>query len=210
MIRCELGRFEEKLTELLSYPVEKGRIMLYGSSFFTRWGYTEAQKDMADSGFLLLNHGFGGSCADDLLYHYHRLVLPYAPAAVIFRTGVNDISNGYSANETGEVLDRLCTWIKQDLPDCKVAFIPIFDFPRPEWQTSHNIREKNRFNRFCINYARENGHGICDINDFFYKSGQVEGGEFKGVFDEDGLHLTPEGYAEFVPYFIAKLKELDL
>ncbi len=210
MIRCDLSRFTEKIAELTAYPLEKGQILLYGSSFFTNWGYEKARADAAQAGYGLLNHGFGGSCLDDLLYHYSRLFLPYAPRAVIIRAGVNDISNGYSAAEAGEILDRLCGWIKKDQPDCKIYFLPIFDFPRPEWQTSHNRREKTRFNRFCNDYAQENGHGIFDINDFFYVGGRVPGGQFKDIFTEDGLHLTEAGYAEFVTYFFTKLKTLDL
>tara|TARA_B110000014_G_C19915729_1_gene473812 strand:+ start:253 stop:594 length:342 start_codon:yes stop_codon:yes gene_type:complete len=43
----------------------------------------------------ILNTGFGGSKASDLLYYIKKLVLDFNPCKVIIYEGDNDISSGY-------------------------------------------------------------------------------------------------------------------
>ena len=37
----DLHRFEDQIRELEQYPVETGKVLLYGSSFFHKWGYEQ-------------------------------------------------------------------------------------------------------------------------------------------------------------------------
>ena len=52
---------------------------------------------MKDGSQAIVNHGFGTSSADDLLYYYDRMVRPYAPRALVLATMGNDVGFGYDA-----------------------------------------------------------------------------------------------------------------
>jgi len=81
----KLKFLEKPVEELEAKPVEKGKILFYGHSLFTRWsnayGNRELSEDLRlkDGSLGCVNHGFGGSTSEDLLYYYDRLVRPYAP-----------------------------------------------------------------------------------------------------------------------------------
>ena len=107
-----------------SYPVETGKILLYGSSFFRNWGYDRAKEQWKRyAGLDVVNHGFGTSSADDLLYYYDRMVRPYKPRALVLATMSNDVSFGYGAKDIMEVEARIIQWAKADFPG-----IPIYCF----------------------------------------------------------------------------------
>ena len=82
--RLRVKRFEDRVLAYESVPVETGKILFYGDSLFTRCSFiTKAGADnprlvdevrMKDGSQACINHGFGTSSADDLLYYYDRLV----------------------------------------------------------------------------------------------------------------------------------------
>ena len=68
-------RFEDQIRAYEKLPVETGKVLLYGSSFFAFWGYDRAKQQCRDAtkGALpVVNHGFGGATVEELLYYYHR------------------------------------------------------------------------------------------------------------------------------------------
>jgi len=86
----DLNRYGETVKNCLSKPVRTGKVLLYGSSFFRVWGYERSLEQLleASGGELeTVNHGFGGATVDELLYHYPRLVAPYAPKAMVIIDG---------------------------------------------------------------------------------------------------------------------------
>ena len=46
----------------------------------------EEEVRMKDGSQAIINHGFGTSSADDLLYYYDRMVRPYKPRALVLAT----------------------------------------------------------------------------------------------------------------------------
>ena len=111
-------------------PAEPGKVLLYGSSFFTNWGYDRSRDQLAaaSGGALqVVNHGFGGATVDELLYYYDRMVRPCAPAAAVLRPGLNDLARGLSAEETWFQTQRLLAWLKTDDPAIPVVVLSIFD-----------------------------------------------------------------------------------
>lgn len=202
----DFKRFEEYIKRLESYPIVQEQVVLYGSSFFTNWGYKNVRNDLSWEKISVINHGFGGALIDDLLYYYGRLVKPYKPKAVVIRAGVNDISSGYEPRDAIFLLSRLLTWFETDFPGIKIGLIPIFDVPRPDWK---DLRKKfAEYNSMCYEIADQNNQTfVLDINDLFYENPADVGTyqNFKDIFLIDGLHLTEQGYSEIGPMIKERL-----
>ena len=76
--RLEVKRFEDRIVKHEAYPVEEGMILFYGHSLFTRCSNITNFKEnpkieesvrMKDGSKAIINHAFGTSSADDLLYY---------------------------------------------------------------------------------------------------------------------------------------------
>ena len=84
---------------------EQGLILFYGSSGFTRWTpkyqHRPLEEDirMKDGSLAVVNHGFGTSTSEELLYYYDRMVRPWEPRALVVSIVHNDRGWGYSPNE---------------------------------------------------------------------------------------------------------------
>ena len=208
-----LTRHKNYIDTLLAYPVQKGSTLLIGSSFFTHWGYDRVKSNFPrGSGKRgIINHGFGGSTIDEILYYYDKILRPYEPSAVMLRTGANDLGNDLSPEQTIFLFDRLVTWIRTDFPDAEIISLPIFDLPSFNANQPHLLQPSREYNRLMKEYAEAAPHlKIWDINKFFYKNpddaGTLRG--FKDFFLEDNLHLTQEGYDEFETYFRSDMTRL--
>ncbi len=97
------NRLEDKyLKNMMASPVVKGKILLYGDSDFTRWqplyGNTSVEEliRMKDGSQAIVNHGFGTSTAEELLYYYPMLVRPWEPRALVLKAFGNDTDVAYS------------------------------------------------------------------------------------------------------------------
>ena len=202
-------RFEEDIQRLESIPAEKGKILLYGSSFFAVWGTERAKRQWLENGALqVVNHGFGGARGDELLHYYPRLVKPYRPAAIVFRTGLNDVFQGKSAVETMTETEELFAMAKRDFPDIKLIPILIFDTASA---TEAQMDEMREYNRLLQGYAQnqKNVYTI-DLNPFFYQEEKDIGTckNFRDVFKPDMLHLTDEGYVQLSQYLIPIVRKI--
>lgn len=207
----KLHRNDERVNYLMSLPVEKGGIVLYGSSFFTNW--TNAKEEMAEASngrYVVMNRGFGGATVDDLLYHYSRLVTPCEPKVMAFRMGPNDFGHGFSAREAWDMAWRLAEFAKADYPDIKLVFLCAFDFKSLKPERYYLYEE---FNALQKEYAEQTENAYyMDINEFFHESPEDAGTlqNFRDIFVEDGLHLKKEIYKEFAAYFTRRLDKLNI
>ena len=127
--KLDVRRFEDRILKYEALPVVKGKILFYGHSLFTRCSAITKHVDnpkleeevrMKDGSQAIVNHGFGSSSADDLLYYYDRMVRPYEPRALVLATLANDIGYGYNAKDVMEVLARVINWAQADFPGIKI------------------------------------------------------------------------------------------
>ena len=105
--KLKVRRFDSRIERYEAVPVQTGKILFYGHSLFTRCSHFTRSVDnpklveevrMKDGSQAIVNHGFGTSSADDLLYYYPRLVRPYKPRALVLATEANDVGFGYSGH----------------------------------------------------------------------------------------------------------------
>ena len=205
----DLHRFQAYVDSLSALPAEPGHILLYGSSFFTNWKKAKEQMLTASGGkYHVVNRGFGGATADELMYFYHKLVTPNAPKVMITRIGANDIFRGFTPKEAWDMTWRLLQFARADYPDMKQILFSVFDYK--------SAAEKNRplfaeFNAFQKEYAEQTENVYyLDISEFFYEDPSQVGSfcGFRDIFKEDGLHLLDPAYEEFSVYLAKKLDEI--
>ena len=80
-IPIDLKSLEDEIIAYEQEPIVTGKILFYGHSLFTRWkdipwGNHRLDEDIRgkDGGLACVNHGFGTSTSEELLYFYPRMV----------------------------------------------------------------------------------------------------------------------------------------
>ena len=156
-----------------------------------------------------MNHGFGGATVEELLYYYHRLVTPYAPSAVVFRTGLNDLYH-LKPRDGFFLTERLFDWVKNDFPHIPLIAIKCFDTP---FASEEFTKELWRYNEMLEELAENDPRVFTvDLDPFVYKTTEDigTGKNFRDIFLSDGLHLTQQGYEEMAQFLIPKVHKLIL
>ncbi|WP_106640100.1 GDSL-type esterase/lipase family protein [Allosphingosinicella vermicomposti] len=179
-LRSEILAFAEK--DRVS-PPPACPVLFVGSSSIRLW--STLTEDMAP--LPVINRGFGGSTIAQANSYFDRIVTPYRPRAIVIYSGENDIDSGAQPNE---VIERFKTFLK--LKDARLGDTPVFyiaakpsklradQFPR---QTAANAGIR------ALADARADLHFIDVV------SAMLDDGKPKDLYVEDGLHMSPAGYA---------------
>ena len=211
-----LRRLEETILKYEQQPVEKGAILFYGSSGFTRWSadfdIRPLEEDIRkkDGSFAAVNRGFGGATIEEGLYYYNRMVKPCEPRAIVVRFFPNDIGMGYAPAEIVYLIAQFCNWARADFPGVKLYLCDAMPHKRYVdnimWQ-----RLAKQFNNILKDY--------CDANEDctyvrqsawpgFYKD-PADAGDYSKIRQDiwvaDELHFTQEGYDIYRDLFLNAL-----
>ena len=214
--KLRVKRFEDRILAYESVPVETGKILFYGHSLFTRCSFiTQAGKDnprlvdevrMKDGSQACVNHGFGTSSADDLLYYYDRMVRPYKPRALVLATGGNDVGFGYTAKEVMEIEARIIDWAQADFPGIKIYCFSTDPNVKHKGEKTRGTRFRDEYDELLEDYCRrrENCTYVSLVDQPFYFENPEDVGDYDKVRDDifvkDGVHLNPKGYAMFMDF----------
>lgn len=221
--RLEVKRFEDRIIKHEAYPVEENMILFYGHSLFTRCSnitnfkqnpMIEEEVRMKDGSKAILNHAFGTSSADDLLYYYSRMVRPYKPRALVLATMGNDIGFGYSARDVMEILARIVQWAQADFPGIKIYCFSEGAAVKYKNTVNLNTRKRNEYNQllqaFCA--VTENCEYVPLYQQAFLYEDPADIGDFdkirEDIFMPDQNHFNPEGYKLFLDFIRELLDDL--
>jgi len=210
-VRVGLRYIEKWKTDLEKYvlkyeaePVEKGQIVFYGPSYFTRWererwGHTPLREAvLGKSGkACCINRGFGSSSAEHQLYYYSRMVRPLEPKVMVYSGFANNRGFGYSLEEVWELMQRVITYALTDFPDIQIYLCStqhrIEDSEEAiAWDTAANALMKE----FAENTPRCHYLNIYDYE-------PLQG---KDIYVQDGGHYNQKGYDLYAEYFKEALK----
>ena len=225
-IPMDLKSLEASIIAYEQEPIEKGKILFYGQSFFTRWGhpkwgYRRMDEDirMKDGSLAVVNHGFGTSTSEELLYYYDRLVRPWEPRALVLAVYGNDNMYGYSPEQTMDVTARLLHWARTDFPGIKLYLPEPHPTPKGKnetirdlWNNAKHKREK--FIEMIHIYAQT--HEDTQVIELWNQPELFETPEDVGnfrkvrddIFVEDKVHPNQAGYDIFGPIFRKALDDL--
>lgn len=225
-IEKNLKHLENSIVEFEQEPIEKGKILFYGHSLFTRWGspkhgFRRMDEDirMKDGSLAVVNHGFGTSSSEELLYYYPRAVRPWEPRALVVATYANDSLYGYSPEDTMRNLVKLLHWARTDFPGIKLFIVE--DHPRPsngdsklpdKWNNA--MHKRNQYLQMIHLYAQTHEDTkiiqLWNCPELFETPEDV--GNFHKVredlFVEDRVHPNQAGYDILGPIFREALDEL--
>lgn len=135
----------------------------------------------------IINSGFGGSQASDLLAYTNELITQYNPYKVFIYEGDNDINDKKKPKEIISVTKQIISKIRKTKPSTQIVIISA----KPSlarWNLKGKYKRLNRkFKKLCDNETNLDYAYIWDI--------MLEGKKLKqDIFIEDGLHLNSKGY----------------
>lgn len=183
---------------------EKGQIVFYGPSYFTRWGTKFGFTPMREvllgkSGKpCVVNRGFGSSCAEHQLYYYPRMIRPLEPKAVVYEGWGNGQYYGYTAEENWELVLRVLTYIRTDFPDTHIYLCGAHPNKAME---SKFVEASKKHDQFLKNYAEQTPN--CTFIDVM----GYEPLQRKDIYVEDGVHYNEEGYQIYAEMYRKVLEQ---
>jgi lysophospholipase L1-like esterase len=179
----EIRAFEEADAKS---PPETGGVLFVGSSSIRLW--TTLAEDFP--GVKTINRGFGGSQIAHSTRYAERIVIPYQPRTIVFYAGDNDIAGGASPEKVLADYKAFVGKVHAALPETRILFISIKPSIK-RWALVDKMREANRLVKE-FTQASPDKLGFIDIFDAMLGA---DGKPRAELLREDGLHLTPAGYA---------------
>jgi lysophospholipase L1-like esterase len=178
----DIAQFEAKDR---ANPPRPGSIVFVGSSSIRMW----ATLDRDFPGVPVLNRGFGGSEASDVAQFAKRIVVPYKPSVVVFYAGDNDLEAGKTPTQVLTAFQSFVATMHRALPDTRVVFVSI----KPSIARWNIVDKMRAANQLVRDYARTDARLV--YVDVFTPMLDALGQPKRELFLEDGLHMTPAGYA---------------
>lgn len=141
----------------------------------------------------VINRGFGGSTVWEIDHYFDRVVARYHPKEIVYYAGDNDI--GIDHRTPDQVYaDFLAFMAMKDkaLGKTPVWFVAVKP-SKQRWSLQGEMTAVN--DRVKALAEKRNDLAFVDIVPAMLKAD----GTPKDIFREDGLHMTPEGYALWAP-----------
>lgn len=188
-------QYEQRVTTFDAYETKQADIVFIGDSLTQRCDFRE----------LLGNENIvtRGIDADTTRGVLERLdgIINLKPKKVFLLIGVNDISLGFTENESVKNYKEIISRLKNELEEVQIYTISLLP-------VSRNFRDykENEFNK-QINKYNENLKDIAIDTECIYidaNSKMLDGEYLKDSFTVDGIHLKGDGYKvlkeELIPY----------
>ena len=221
--KAPVNRYDHWLARFTEEPIQEGMILMYGHSLFTRcgrmcaeWGNPNIEEEvrMKDGKQAIINHGFGTSSADDLLYYYDRMVRPWKPRALVLATEANDMGFGYSVTDVMEIQARVIQWAQADFPGIPIYCMNGAPMLKNKGQDNLSTRARAEYNQLLEAFCARTENCIyvpLEKQAFFFENPEDIGDYDKvreDIFYTDQNHLTPQGYSMFMDYIRELLDDL--
>lgn len=189
----EIAGIEKKASE---QPPTKGGIVFVGSSSIRLWDLNKSFPDLP-----VQNSGFGGSHLADSVHFAPRIVLPYEPKIVVLYAGDNDLHSGKTPERIAADFADFEKVIHDKLPETKIIYIAV----KPSiarWKNIENVRATNKL--IAAQCAKDEQRlTFFDIDPLMLGA---NGEPDPALFVNDGLHLSPAGYAKWNEKLLPLLK----
>jgi lysophospholipase L1-like esterase len=166
-------------------PPPERSIVFTGSSSVRMW--TTLAADFP--GRPVLNRGFGGSQLADANRYFEQLVTRYHPRQVVLYAGDNDIAGGAAPEQVAEAFRTFAERLHRELPDTRLIFISI----KPSLARFAQYGQMQAANRQIQQYTKT--HRWAQFVDVGPPMLGSDGKPKPELFQGDGLHMTPAGYA---------------
>ena len=195
---------EKAVCRYESEKVERGQIVFYGPSNFTRWSEHFGNKPLREvllgkSGReCCVNRGFGSSCSEHQLYYYPRMVRPLEPKVLVYSGFGNAENFGYSVEETWEIAQRVIVYALTDFPECRIY---LCGTNGRQNVTEERLRHTDRCDALLREFSEKTSRCI------FIDPKEYEPLRRNDIYVEDGVHFNSKGYEIYTEYFKQVLKD---
>ena len=181
-------RYKEEVDELQRkydtlWDSSKETVVFAGSSSIRAWDDLEKRFPNHQ----IVNSGFGGSQASDLLAYSNELILRYNPSTVFIYEGDNDINASKTPNEIISNIQKIVASIKQNDPKTQIVLIAA----KPSISRWHLKRKYKRLNRKFNRLSKKNP--LLEFGDV-WKPMLFKRKLKQDIFIEDGVHMNAKGY----------------
>jgi len=195
---------EDQVCEYEKEPIETGKIVFYGPSYFTRWSekwkmipLKEAVKGKSGAQ-CCINRGFGSSCEEHHVYYYGRMVRPLAPKVLVYAPYGNGPCFGYTDDECFELAQRVVAYTRAEFPDTHIYICS----PCPTKATTpEKFAQKELHGEKLKKFAKETPN--CFYLDWLHH----EPLHNPDLFVQDGVHFNQDGFNVFAEFFKEALKD---
>jgi hypothetical protein len=169
----------------VKFPPPEDAIVVTGSSTIRLWG--GIRNDLAP--LEIISRGFGSSTADDLDFYLDRIVLVYAPRAVVIYEGDHDLQVGMTPEFILERMTSVVQRIGTALPEARLYLVSVKPSPKffslwPQAQVLNQMIEG-----LCQQTPRCTY--VNTASPLLLANGKVN----KALFRSDRVHLNTAGYA---------------
>lgn len=184
----ESERFANEVTALTLrndsiWDKEEATIIFTGSSSIRKW--ENLQQSFPDH--QVINTGFGGSQASDLLFYLDTLVIRYKPSKVFIYEGDNDIADKKKTKDIIHTTEKIIERIRDENQDAQIVLISA----KPSisrWKLKGKYKRLNRkFKRLAAN---ESYLVFVDVWNPMLNGRKLK----RDIFISDGLHMNDKGY----------------
>jgi lysophospholipase L1-like esterase len=163
--------------------VPRDGILFVGSSSIVRWSTAESFPDLP-----VINRGFGGSQASDVLPWIEQAVLQYDPEIVVYYEGDNDTAAGKKADQIfGDIREFSEAVLAHD-PTTQVVILSV----KPSLRRWEQWPEMQATNALIRQYA--DAKPTVEYVDVATPMLGADGQPMPQLFVADRLHMTPAGY----------------
>jgi lysophospholipase L1-like esterase len=190
-------RFAKEIAAFAAQPAETGGIVFTGSSSIRLW--TSLKEDFPD--LPVLNRGFGGSVANDLIVHFETVILRHRPKLLVLYTGSNDLNAKLTVDEAFADYTTVLNKVHENLPDTRVIITSV----KIGEKRIAQIPQVHELNRRLAAWAAD--HPWARYVDCTSYLADAEGRPIRKYYRDDLLHLSPAGYAEWIKVLDPVLRE---
>lgn len=179
----DIAKFDD---EEKSHAPARGGIVFTGSSSVRFWKVTEAYPDLP-----VLNRGFGGSVANDLIVYAEQVALRYQPKVLVVYTGGNDLHAKLTPQEAFADYTKFLTLAHEKLPQTKVIVSSVKVAPIRVVEIDAVKKLNVLMEAWCQGkpWVR-----WVEATTYLYGS---DGAPDESLFRTDRLHLNDSGYEKW-------------
>ncbi len=178
----------EKFTVLdAESPAKKGGIVFTGSSSIRLWGdLTKVFPDLP-----VLNRGFGGSVANDLIVYANEVALRYEPKVLVVYEGGNDINAKLTPKEALADEAKFIELVHAKLPQTRVIvnsvkYAPVRAMQMDSVKALNVLLEAWCKDKPWVTWVEASNYVLS-----------ADGQPREELYRKDRLHLNDEGYAKW-------------